>query len=71
MKTKKDIEFRIKLFMSNIRKGYIYDACEVMLVDDIYQAINKDDYKDYTNTNKLGQCLTCSDNNCCDDFCNG
>lgn len=25
----------------------------------------------YTKTNKIGQCLTCGDTDCCDDFCNG
>lgn len=39
MKTKKEIQARIKLFMSNIRRGLSYDANEVMLVDDIYKAI--------------------------------
>jgi hypothetical protein len=39
MKTKEEIEARVKLFMSNIRKGLSYDANEVMLVDDIYKAI--------------------------------
>lgn len=25
----------------------------------------------YVKEDKLGQCLTCGDKDCCDDFCNG
>ena len=25
----------------------------------------------YTKENRLGQCITCGDVDCCDDFCNG
>ena len=40
MKTRKEIEDRIILFMSNIRKGLSYDANVVLLTNDIEEAIN-------------------------------
>ena len=42
MKTRKEIEDRIKLFMTNIRKGYSYDANVIMLANDIESLIEEE-----------------------------
>jgi hypothetical protein len=41
MNTRKEIEDRIKLFMSNIRKGLSYDANVVLLTNDIEEVGNQ------------------------------
>ena len=41
MKTRKEIEDRIALFMTNIRKGLSYDANVVLLTNDIEEAISQ------------------------------
>ena len=41
MKNRKEIENRITLFMTNIRKGLSYDANVVLLTNDIEEAIKQ------------------------------
>lgn len=38
---------------------------------DIPVVVGQSEQLSYTKTNKIGQCLTCGDTDCCDDFCNG
>lgn len=60
MKTRKEIESRIELFMSNIRKGLSYDANVVLLTNDIEDALEQvKNHVDLANVRQQSELLKC------------